>query len=66
MIKDTLGDEVICVAYDYNSQQPRYYSKYFAKINPGVYDVKLSEATAGSSAAPAFFAPNSVFDNYGL
>jgi hypothetical protein len=40
-----LTDETLIVAYDYNSQQPRFYSKYFSKINPKIYDVKICNAT---------------------
>ena len=29
-INDVLTDEIIIVAYDYNSQEPRFYSKFFA------------------------------------
>ena len=28
-IKEAMTDELLVVAYDYNSQSPRYYSKYF-------------------------------------
>ncbi len=27
---DVLTDEILVVAYDYNSQEPRFYSKYYA------------------------------------
>ena len=40
-----LTDETLIVSYDYNSQQPRFYSKYFSKINPKIYDVKICNAT---------------------
>lgn len=65
-VEDAMTDDVCIVAYDYNSQSPRLYSKYFAEKVPGVYRVKMSEATAGSSAAPAYFAPNSYLDMYGI
>ena len=65
-VKDAITDEVCIVAYDYNSQSPRLYSKYLSNKVPGIYDVKMSVATAGSSAAPAYFAPNSYYDTYGI
>jgi len=30
-IKDALTKELLIVAYDYNGQQPRFYSKWFSK-----------------------------------
>lgn len=30
-ISETISDELLITAYDYNSQEPRFYSKYFAK-----------------------------------
>lgn len=65
-VKEAMMDEVMLVAYEYNSQQPRFYSKYYADINPGVYDVLYSKACGGSSAAPLYFEPQQVIDSYGL
>lgn len=31
LISETITDELLITAYDYNSQEPRFYSKYFAK-----------------------------------
>lgn len=30
-VTDAMSDELLITAYDYNSQEPRFYSKYFAK-----------------------------------
>ena len=38
-ISEAMFDEVLLVAYEYNSQQPRFYSKYFTYIDNGIYDV---------------------------
>ena len=65
-LKEAITDEALMVAYDYNSQQPRLYSKYFAEYYPAAYDVKMYQATAGSSAAPIYFTPFSYADEYGL
>jgi patatin-like phospholipase/acyl hydrolase len=54
---ETATDEVMIVAYDYNSQEPRFFSKYMAKKDPFIYDVTLNDATGASSAAPTFFDP---------
>jgi len=56
-VDETLADELLVVAFDYNSQKPRFFSKYFAKQDPGIYKIKTSIATGGSSAAPGFFQP---------
>jgi patatin-like phospholipase/acyl hydrolase len=34
---DILTDEVMVVAYDYNSQEPRFYTKWYAKRKQGIY-----------------------------
>lgn len=65
-IKDALTSELMIVAYDYNSQQPRYYSKFFSEEQPKVYDVLFSNATGGSSAAPFYFEPMRILDKYGM
>ena len=52
-----LSNEVLIVSYAYNSQQPRFYSKYFAKQDPNIYDILVANATAASSSAPTFFDP---------
>ena len=61
-----MTDELLIVAYDYNSKQPRLYSKHFAELDAGIYDVKMSIATGGSSAAPVFFEPQQSVDEYGI
>ena len=66
LISDALTDELLIVAYDYNSQQPRFYSKMFANIEPNIYDVTFGNATGASSAAPTFFDPKVRLDGYGF
>ena len=63
---DVLSDELLVVAYDYNSQQPRFFSKYFSSIEPAIYDVPIGDATGASSAAPTFFDPKTQIDGYGF
>lgn len=65
-ISSAMQDELLVVAYDYNSKQPRFYSKYFAELDANIYDVKMSIATGGSSAAPVFFEPQQAVDEYGI
>jgi hypothetical protein len=65
-ISSAMPDELLIVAYDYNSKTPRFYSKHFAELDAGIYDVKMSKATGGSSAAPIFFEPQQLMDQYGV
>jgi patatin-like phospholipase/acyl hydrolase len=36
---DILVDDLMITAYEYNSKQPRFYSKYFNRIDPGFYNL---------------------------
>ena len=65
-IDQAITDELLVVAYDYNSQQPRFFSKYFSHEDAGVYDVPIGNATGASSAAPTFFDPKVQNNLYGL
>ena len=53
-------------AYEFNSNQPRFYSKYFRDTNKGTHDVLIREAIGGSAAAPMFFDPQSLTNLYGI
>lgn len=59
-----LTDEILIVSYDYNSQQPRFYSKFYKNWYPYIYDVTLDIATASSSAAPTYFKPRYSKNKY--
>lgn len=63
-IMDVLTDEILIVAYDYNSQEPRFYSKFYAEIDPYIYKVNLDIATGASSAAPTYFKPKHRVNGY--
>ena len=63
---DALTDELLVVAYDYNSQEPRFFSKYFSVQNAGIYDVLMSDACGASSAAPTYFDPKTYVNSFGL
>ena len=56
-ISDAMFNEILLVAYEYNSHSPRLYCKYNSDREPNIYDVKMSLATGGSSAAPIYFDP---------
>ena len=64
-IKDVLTDEILIIAFDYLYQQPRLFSKYFAKLNEAVYDIDLSTAVKASSSAILLFEPYVVTNSYG-
>lgn len=57
---DIVTDELLVVAYEYNSQEPRFFSKYFAHQDPEIYNIPIGNATGSSSAAPTFFDPHQV------
>jgi len=65
-IDQVLTDELLIVAYDYNSQEPRFFSKYLAKQNPNIYNTTVGNATGASSAAPTFFDPKTQYNPYDL
>jgi patatin-like phospholipase/acyl hydrolase len=62
---DIAVDELMINAYAYNSQQPRFYSRYFKHTKKGTHDVKLRVAMGGSGAAPIYFDPERHEDLYG-
>jgi patatin-like phospholipase/acyl hydrolase len=64
-LPDAITDDVMLVAYDYNSQQPRFYSKYFYAEDSLIYGVEVYEATGASSAAPTYFDPKFLVSGYG-
>ena len=53
------------VSYDYNSNEPRFYSKLFASQDPFLYDVTVANASLASTAEPKFFEPKFKTDGYG-
>jgi len=59
-------DDLIITAYEYNSKQPRFYSKYFNRLDPGFYDLLIHQAVAASSSAPFGFNPYPFMNKYGL
>ena len=65
-INEVLTTELLIVAYDYNSQEPRFFSKYFSHQDPGIYDHVVGSATGASSAVPTFFDPKVQINKYGI
>ena len=65
-LKQVISDEVMLVAYDYNSQQPRFYSKTFDDYDTNIFGRQVYEATGASSAAPTYFDPKFIRNDYGI
>lgn len=63
---EILTNELLVVSYEYNSQEPRFFSKYMTQENPGIYNTTIGNATASSSAAPTYFNPHKVINGYNL
>lgn len=59
-----LPHELVIASYDYNQQEPRFYSKYMSWLASYSYDVEISNATASSAAAPVFFDPNKIQNGF--
>lgn len=61
-----ISDELLVVSYDYNQQEPRFFSKWFERWDSGHYNFTLGNATAASAAAPTYFDPKILLDNFGF
>ena len=61
-----ITDELLVISYEYNSQEPRFFSKYMTQENPGIYNTSIGNSTASSSAAPTYFNPHEVVNGYNL
>ena len=57
---------MLIVAFDYNSQQPRFYSDYFAKNQPGTHYIDTKHAIGASAAAPTYFDPLPHTNMFGI
>ena len=64
--KDIAVDDLLIPAFEFNQNEPRFYSKWFAEYDPGIYDVELWEAVLSSSSAPIYFDPNTRTNGYGV
>lgn len=40
-VSEALSDEVFLVSYSYNAQEPRFYSKYYSRKQPEIYNVTM-------------------------
>ena len=65
-LTNILQDDLFIATFDYNSMTPRFYSKYFAKKSPGVYNLKINEAAAASASAPVAFSPLIKENKFGI
>lgn len=58
--------DLLIPAFEFNQNEPRFFSKYFNRIDPGIYQLPFWEAVASSSSAPFYFDPMSRTDGYGF
>jgi patatin-like phospholipase/acyl hydrolase len=65
-VKDAITKEVMIIAFSYNMMQPRFYSKFQARIEPEVYDVTMDLAVAASSSTPGYFYPKRYTNGNGV
>ena len=65
-ITDMIADEAMLVAFSYNVQEPRFYSKYAADLDPKTYDVTMALAVQASASTPIFFRPKEYVNGHGL
>jgi len=65
-VSDFYTNEALITAFDYNSLEPRFFSKYFANMNPEIYNVTIGDSTGASSAAPTYFDPKRTKNAYGF
>ena len=59
-----ITDELFIPAMGYNSMEPYFFSKFYARQDPGRYDVPLWKAMVASGSVPAGFDPESWFNFY--
>lgn len=59
-------DELLIPSFEFNQNEPRFYSKYFREKDPGIYDLPIWEAVAASSSAPIYFDPMTRMNGYGF
>lgn len=59
-----LTDELLLIAYNYNDRQPRLFSKRFDDEDPGIYDVKISDASSASASIPGVWSPKEIKTKY--
>ena len=61
-LEDALTKEILIIAYEYNTHEPRIFSKFSAKTDPKNYEVSMANASEASSAAPFYFDPKVIGD----
>jgi patatin-like phospholipase/acyl hydrolase len=59
-INEALTKEVVIVSYEWNSHEPRIFSKYTANLDPPTYNVSITNAAQASSSAPIYFDPKVI------
>ena len=63
---DIIVDDLLVNTYEFNSKQPRFVSKYFVHLEPGLYSYKIKDAVAGSSSVPGGFDPKTYINKFNI
>ena len=58
--------QLLIPSFEFNQNQPRFFSQYFNKLDPAIYELPLWEAVAASSSAPIYFDPTTRINGYGF
>lgn len=65
--KDIAADvELLIASYEFNEDDPRFYSKYFINVDPDQYNITLSTAVSSCQAFPGEFDPLVGKQKFGL
>jgi patatin-like phospholipase/acyl hydrolase len=59
-IKDAITEEVMIVSFEYNSHEPRLFTKWAAENISDFFNVSLADASEASSSAPVYFNPKVI------
>ena len=63
---DIIVDDLLVNTFEFNSKQPRFVSKYFVHLEPGLYSYKIKDAVAGSSSVPMGFDPKPYVNKFNI
>ena len=65
-MQDIVVDNLFMPSFEYNSQTPRFYSKYFLEDDPAKYNIFIWQMVAATSAAPVYFDPFTMINGLGI
>lgn len=62
-LENILTEETLIMSYEYNSQTPRFFSKYFLEMEPQHYNYSMSEILEASVSQSELFLPKIIGDS---